>query len=152
MLDGLFSKCRERGLFSSCGTWAFRCSDSPVAEHGLWAVRASAVVARGLGIVAPGLRSTVSVTAARGLSGSAARGIFPDQRMSSCLPPWQADFLPLSHQEALSSSYCWSALPFLYFLWSLRILRTQVLSIQLFLETSSPYSKVMLNYIYLKPK
>ena len=69
------------------------------------------------------------------------------------LPPWQAEFLPLSHhQEALSSSYCWSALPFLYFLWSLRILRTQVLSIQLFLETSSRYSKVMLNSIYLKPK
>ena len=40
-----------------------------------------------------------------GLSCSVACGIFPDQGLNQCLPPWQANFYPLHHQGILSSLF-----------------------------------------------
>ena len=61
-----------------------------VSEHGLQDTWASVVAF-------PELWSIDSVVV-RGLSCSAARGIFPDQRSNLCLVHGQADSLPLSHQ------------------------------------------------------
>ena len=47
---------------------------------------------------APGLQGTGLKVEAHGLSCSAARGIFLDQGLNSCILHWQADSLPLSHQ------------------------------------------------------
>ena len=59
---------------------------SPVAEHGLWSMRASVVVAHRL-------------------SYSKECGIFPDQGLNPCLLPWQMDYYPLSHQGSPSSLF-----------------------------------------------
>ena len=59
---------------------------SPVAEHGLWSVRASVVVAHRL-------------------SYSKECGIFPDQGLNPCLWHWQMDSYPLSHQGSPSSLF-----------------------------------------------
>ena len=64
-----------------------------VAEHRLQAVRASAVAA-------PGLQGTGSAVVVQRLSCSKACRIFLDQGSNLCLLPWQADSLPLSHQES----------------------------------------------------
>jgi len=42
------------------------------------------------------------------------QGIFPTQGLNLCLLRWQADSLPLSHQEALSVD-CPHSNPFIYF-------------------------------------
>ena len=42
------------------------------------------------------------------------QGIFPTQGLNLCLLRWQADSLPLSHQEALSVG-CPHSNPFIYF-------------------------------------
>ena len=49
-------------------------------------------------VVELGLESTGSIVVAHGLSYSLARGIFLDQGWNLCLPHWQADSLPTSHQ------------------------------------------------------
>ena len=48
------------------------------------------------------LWSTGSVVVAHGLGCPVACGIFPDQRSNSCVPHWQEDSLPLSHQGTLN--------------------------------------------------
>lgn len=61
--------------------------------HGLSGPQASAAATRWL--------STDSAVVAHGLSCSvAARGISSDQGSDPCLPRWQADSLPLHHQES----------------------------------------------------
>lgn len=57
--------------------------------------------AHGSAAVAPQLQGTGSVVATHGLSRSMAREIFLDQGLNLCLLHWQADSLPLSHQESL---------------------------------------------------
>ena len=52
----------------------------------------------GSAVVAPTLRSTVSIVVVHGLSCSVACGNFLDQGSNLCLLHWQADSLPLSHQ------------------------------------------------------
>ena len=54
--------------------------------------------------VAPELWSTGSIVVAYRLSFSKACGIFPDQGLKLCLPHWQVDSLPLSHQESPGKS------------------------------------------------
>ena len=54
--------------------------------------------ARASVVAAPRLQSTGSVVVGCGLSCSLAYGIFPDQGSNPCLPHWQVDSLPLSHQ------------------------------------------------------
>ena len=49
-------------------------------------------------VAAPRLQSPGSIVVAHGLSCSTVCGIFPDQRLKSCLLHWQMDSLPLSHQ------------------------------------------------------
>ena len=51
-------------------------------------------------VAAPGCQNAGSVVVARGLSFSAAYGIFPDQRSNPCLLHWQVDSLAPSHQES----------------------------------------------------
>ena len=51
-------------------------------------------------VVALGLWSTGLIVVAHGFSCSMACGIFPDQGSNPCHPHWQADSLPLSHQES----------------------------------------------------
>ena len=60
----------------------------------------------GSGVATPRLWSTGSIVAARRLSCSTARGIFPDQGLNLCLPQWQVDSLSLSHQRSPSESIC----------------------------------------------
>ena len=49
----------------------------------------------------PGLLTVLaSPVEALGLSSCTARGILLDQRLNLGLPHWQADTLPLSHQES----------------------------------------------------
>ena len=48
--------------------------------------------------VAPELWSTGSIVVVHGLSCPTAYGIFPLQGSDACLPRWQVDCLPLSHQ------------------------------------------------------
>ena len=62
-----------------------------LAERGLSGAHASVVAA-------PELQSAGSVAAVHGFSGSAACGSFPGLGSNLCLPLWQADSLPLSHQ------------------------------------------------------
>ena len=47
-----------------------------------------------------GSRAWASVAVAGGLSSAVACGIFPDQGWNPCLLQWQADALPLGHQES----------------------------------------------------
>ena len=69
---------------------------SLVLEHGLQSVQASAVTTHGLW-------STGSVVVVLGLSCSLAYWIFPHQGSNPCLLHWQADFLPLRHQEVVKT-------------------------------------------------
>ena len=62
-----------------------------LAEHWLSGAHASVVAA-------PELQSAGSVAAVHGFSCSAACGSFPGLGSNLCLPLWQADSLPLSHQ------------------------------------------------------
>lgn len=86
----LSSSCREWGLFSSCGAWVSHCSG-----FSCW-------------------RSTGSVVAGHGLSCSTAHGVFPDQGSNLCLLHWQANSLPLSHQEKPQSKLLKSRFSCLY--------------------------------------
>ena len=70
---GLFSSCSERGLLLLWSTGSRRAGFSSCGHLG-------------------------SVVVARGLSCSAARGIFPDQGSNACPLHWQADSQPLRHQ------------------------------------------------------
>ena len=51
----------------------------------------------------PGSRATHSMVVAYRLSYSEAYGVFLDQGSNLCLLRWQADSLPLSHQESLNN-------------------------------------------------
>ena len=66
----------------------------------LWSTGSRAVI-QSLGSVVEvsGLQSTGSVVVMHGLSCSAAYRVLPDQGSNPCLLHWQADSLPLSHQE-----------------------------------------------------
>ena len=64
---------------------------SLVAEQGLYAQRASVVVARGLSSCGFWAKSAGSVVVAHALSCSMACGIFPDQGSNPCSLHWQAD-------------------------------------------------------------
>ena len=88
LLCRFFSSCGERGLLfiAVCRLLVVA---SLVAEHELWGMRASVVVA-------PKLWSTVSIVVAPKFSCSATYGTFPDQGLNLCLLHWQADSLPLS--------------------------------------------------------
>ena len=86
-----FSSYDKQGLFSSCRAQVLIASASLVAEHGLQGTRA-------LVAAVPGLQSTGSIVGAHGLACSTPCGIFPDQGPNSCLPPWQVESLPPSHQ------------------------------------------------------
>ena len=84
------------GPLPSCGVQVARCSGF------------SCCTARALGLRLQQLehhelRSTVSVVVARGLSCSAACGIFLDQESNPSVLLWQVDSLPLSHQESPGS-------------------------------------------------
>ena len=78
LLCRFFSSCGERGLLfiAVCRLLVVA---SLVAEHELWGMRASVVVAHWL-------------------SFPEACTIFPDQGLNLCLLQWQADSLSLSHQ------------------------------------------------------
>ena len=69
---------------------------SLVAEHRVQGTRASVVVACGL-------QSTGLIVEVHRFSCSTSCGIFPNQGLNLCLLHWQADSLPLSHQESLFS-------------------------------------------------
>ena len=76
---------------------------SPVAEHGLQGMQASAAVARGLRSCSFHALEHRSMVVVPQLRCSRACGIFPDQGLKLCLMNRQADlffffFLPLSHQ------------------------------------------------------
>ena len=73
------SNCGEWGIPSSCRAGFPTAAASPVAEHALLCMRASVVLARGLGC-------------------RMACGIFPDQGSNPCPLHWQADSSPLDHQ------------------------------------------------------
>ena len=90
------------GLFSSCGEWRLlfvavrrllTVVASLVAEHRVQGTRASVVVACGL-------QSTGLIVEVHRFSCSTSCGIFPNQGLNLCLLHWQADSLPLSHQES----------------------------------------------------
>ena len=107
MLCRFFSSCGERGPLFLALCRLLTVVASLVAEHELWGVRASVVVA-------PKLQSTVSIVVVHRLSCSAASGIFPDQGLNLCLLHWQADSLPLSQGSLRrilkfkkSNSYKW---------------------------------------------
>ena len=95
LLRGLFSSCGEQELLS-CGARASHCS-------GFSCCRAWALGCVGFRRLPPRLQSTGSVIVAHRLSYSAARGILLGQGSNPCLLRWQADSLPLSHQECPSA-------------------------------------------------
>ena len=96
-LHGLFSSCREQGLLSSCGAWTSHAIASLAVEHGL---RLQLLRLQGSVVVVLRLWNTASIAAVHGLSCSVACRIFLDQGSNPCLPHWQIDSLPLSHQES----------------------------------------------------
>ena len=75
------SSCGEQGLLFVAVRWLLIEVASLVAEHRL--------------------ESTGSVATVQGLSCSMTCGIFPDQGWNPCPLHWQADSLPLDHQESL---------------------------------------------------
>ena len=93
----LFSGCSERGLLSSCTAWAYCRCFSCCGEQALGHM--------GSVIVAPGFWGTGSAVATHALNCSVACGIFLDQGSNLCLLLWQADSLPMSHQESLKFIY-----------------------------------------------
>ena len=76
-----FSHCGEQELLSSCKARASHCGGFSCGGVGLKSLQDSAVVARGL-------------------SCSAACGIFPDQGLNLCSLRWQADSYPLDQQAS----------------------------------------------------
>ena len=70
---------------------ASHCGGSHVTENKLQGFWASVVVV-------PRLQSTGSIVVVHRLNCSAACGVFLDQGLNPCLPHWQADSLPQSHQ------------------------------------------------------
>ena len=103
LLCGLFSSCAKQGLLSSCREQAsdrggFFCCGRALGLKGFSSCSTWHSI-----VVAPRLQSTGSIAVARGLSCSAACGIFPDQGLNLCLLLCQVDSLPLSHQ---GSPYC----------------------------------------------
>ena len=76
------------GLFSTCSEWGY----SLVAVHGL-------LIALTSFFEEHRLQSTGSIDVVERLSCSKACGIFLDEGWNPCLLHWQADTLPLSHQE-----------------------------------------------------
>ena len=91
-LLGLFSSCGKQGPLSSCGARASRCSR-------LSCCGAQPPGHAGSATVAPRLCRHSA------LSRSTTCGILPDQGLNPCLLHWQADSLPLSHQETLDTSH-----------------------------------------------
>ena len=107
MLCGLFSSYSEQGLLSSCSVlashcggfayytaWALRCARAGFGSCGTWVQRLQF------------LGSTIgAVDVVLWRNFSAVHGILPNQRSNPCLPRWQVDSLPLSHQGSLSSLF-----------------------------------------------
>ena len=88
--------CGLHGLFSNCGAWA--------SSQRFSYCEAQACLGRaGFSSCCCGLSSCSSWTLEHNLNSygkraQLTRGIFPDQGLNPCLPRWQADSLPLSHQ------------------------------------------------------
>ena len=76
LLHRLFSSCRKWGLFFCCNAQAL--THMGLSSYGSWALEHR-------------LNSC-------GTWAYLFRSIFLDQELNPCLLPWQADFLPLSHQ------------------------------------------------------
>ena len=85
------------GLSSSCSEQVSHCRASLAAVRRLQGARAA--------VVSPGLESTGSIVVTHRLSCSAACGIFPDHGSNPCLLHWQANSLPLSHQETADNRF-----------------------------------------------
>ena len=107
LLHGRFSGCStgislvaaSRGCSIICRVWASHCG-------GFSCCRAQALGQMDFSssgnsvIVLLGLQSTDSMVVVQGLHCSAEGGILPGQGLNLCLLHWQADSLPLSHQES----------------------------------------------------
>ena len=105
LLCGLFCFCDQWGPLSSCSGRAFHCggvSCGGAQALGAWA---TGVAPHGLSRCGSWILDTGSVVVARGLSCSAACGIFPDQGLNPCLLHWQVDSLPLSPQRSPESAF-----------------------------------------------
>ena len=88
--NGMWVQASDCGSFSNCGAWAL-------------GTRAAVVAAGGLRSFS--FQSTGSMVAVHGLSYSTACGIFLNQGSNLGLLHWQADSLPLSHQESPQSTF-----------------------------------------------
>ena len=109
-----FLQLQQAGATLHCSAWASHCVTFLVAEHGLQGALDSVVAARGLSVCGfLGSSRTGSVAVAHGLSQSLACGIFPDQESHPCLPHWQVDSLPLSHQGSPGYPYYTSFFQFI---------------------------------------
>ena len=84
-----YSRCGSQashcGSFSRCGTWALGCV--------------------GFSSCSSRLQSTGPVVVVHGIICPMACGIIPDQGWDPCLPHWQVDSLPLSHQRSPTMHY-----------------------------------------------
>ena len=87
-----FFQLRRAGATLCCGAWVSHCGG-----FSLWSTGSRHV---GSVVVARELQSAGSVVVAHGLSCSAACGIFLGQGSNPCPLHWQADSLPLRHQES----------------------------------------------------
>ena len=98
LLLRVFSIRGEQGLLSSCGVWASHCGGASrwgAQAYSTQAPLAGAGGPRSRGSRAPEHRLRIC---GKGLSCSAACGIFPDQGLNLCLLHWQVDSLSLNHQ------------------------------------------------------
>ena len=109
-VHGLFTRCCEQGLLSSCGAEASHCGAFsccgpralwPVGFNscGTWALEWGSVVA------VPRLYSTGSRVVVYRLGCHATCGIFLDRGSNPCLLHWQVDSSPLSHQGTPALSF-----------------------------------------------
>ena len=91
LLFGLFSSCVECRLLSGSSAQASQCDGS---------FRCKVQTLGHAGFSGSGSRVLQDSLNSCGAQAecSGARGILPDQGSSLCLPHWQADSLPLSHQ------------------------------------------------------
>ena len=94
LLHGLFPSCGKQGPLFSCGAWASHCGSFSCAARALKGM--TTLVAATYGLSSCGSRALKQ----RLSSCSMACRIFLDQGMNLCLLHWQADSLPISHQES----------------------------------------------------
>ena len=102
LLLGVFSSC-EQGLLSPCGVRASHWDGA--SRGGAQAYRTQAPLAGARGLRSRGSRAPEHRLGCcgKGLSCSAACGIFPDQGSNPCLLHCQVDSLSLSHQGVVLS-------------------------------------------------